>query len=199
MTPEGAAGAAGGAPSPAVLAAIEETGALLRGHFELASGLHSDRYFEKFNLLQWPARTAEACRPLAEAARAHAPSAVAGPTTGGAILAYELARQLGLRGVIAERNEDGPGRGIRRGFRLERGEPVLVADDVLTSGGSVRDTIEAVLAAGGEPVAVAVLVDRSGGRASFDVPLYAAIALDLAAYEPPSCPLCAEGAALTVT
>ena len=76
---------------------------------------------------------------------------------------------------------------------------MLVADDVLTSGGSVRDTIEAVLAAGGEPVAVAVLVDRSGGRARFDVPLYAAIALDLAAYEPPSCPLCAEGAALTVT
>lgn len=199
MSAGGATAADGGAPDPSVLAAIEETGALLRGHFQLASGLHSDRYLEKFNLLQWPARTAEACRPLAGAARSLAPSAVVGPTTGGAILAYELARQLGLRGIIAERNEDGPGRAIRRGFRLERGEPVLIADDVLTSGGSVRDTIEAVRAAGGEPVGVAVLADRSGGRARFDMPLFAAIALDLAAYEPASCPLCADGADLTVT
>ena len=199
MSAGGVTAAGGGPPDPAVLAAIEETGALLEGHFRLASGLHSDRYLEKFNLLQWPGRTAEACRPLAEAARPLAPSAVVGPTTGGAILAYEIARQLGLRGIIAERNEDGPGRAIRRGFRLERGEPVLVADDVLTSGGSVRDTIEAVREAGGEPVAVAVLADRSGGRARFGVPLYAAIALDLAAYEPASCPLCADGAALTVT
>ena len=199
MSAGGATAAGGGPPDPAVLAAIEETGALLEGHFRLASGLHSDRYLEKFNLLQWPVRTAEACRPLAEAARPLAPSAVVGPTTGGAILAYEIARQLGLRGIIAERNEDGPGRAIRRGFRLERGEPVLVADDVLTSGGSVRDTIEAVREAGGEPVAVAVLADRSGGRARFGVPLYSAIALDLAAYEPASCPLCADGAALTVT
>ena len=182
-----------------MLAAIEETGALLDGHFQLASGVHSDRYLEKFNLLQWPNRTAEVCAPLAEAARALDPRTVVGPTTGGVILAYELARQLGLRGLIAERNPDGPGRLIQRHFRLEPGERVLVIDDVLTSGGSVRDTLDAVRAAGGEPVAVAVLVDRSGGRADFGLPFFAAIVLDLDTYELAACPLCREGVALTVT
>jgi len=182
-----------------VLAAIEETGALLDGHFQLASGVHSDRYLEKFNLLQWPDRTAEVCAPLAAAAGPLAPSAVVGPTTGGVILAYELARQLGLRGLIAERNPDGPGRLIQRHFRLEAGERVLVVDDVLTSGGSVRDTIEAVRLAGGEPVAVAVLVDRSGGRSDFGLPFFAAMVLDLDTHAPEACPLCRGGVPLTVT
>ena len=183
----------------AVLAAVRETGALLEGHFQLASGLHSDRYLEKFNLLQWPGHTEAACRPLAEAARPLEPRTVVGPTTGGVILAYELARQLGLRGVIAERNPDGPGRRIQRDFRLEPGEPVVIVDDVLTSGGSVRDTIEAVRLAGGEPLAVAVLVDRSAGRVTFDLPLFASMVLDLDTYEPAACPLCRDGVPLTVT
>ena len=183
----------------AVLAAVRDTGALLEGHFQLASGLHSDRYLEKFNLLQWPGHTEAACRPLAEAARALEPRTVVGPTTGGVILAYELARQLGLRGVIAERNPDGPGRRIQRDFRLEPGERVVIVDDVLTSGGSVRDTIEAVRLAGGEPLAVAVLVDRSAGRVTFDLPLFASMVLDLDTYEPAACPLCRDGVPLTVT
>ena len=183
----------------AVLAAVRETGALLEGHFQLASGLHSDRYLEKFNLLQWPGHTEAACRPLAEAARPLEPRTVVGPTTGGVILAYELARQLGLRGVIAERNPDGPGRRIQRDFRLEPGERVVIVDDVLTSGGSVRDTIEAVRLAGGEPLAVAVLVDRSAGRVTFDLPLFASMVLDLDTYEPAACPLCRDGVPLTVT
>ena len=183
----------------AVLAAVRETGALLEGHFQLASGLHSDRYLEKFNLLQWPGHTEAACRPLAEAARLLEPRTVVGPTTGGVILAYELARQLGLRGVIAERNPDGPGRRIQRDFRLEPGERVVIVDDVLTSGGSVRDTIEAVRLAGGEPLAVAVLVDRSAGRVTFDLPLFASMVLDLDTYEPAACPLCRDGVPLTVT
>ena len=183
----------------AVLAAVRETGALLEGHFQLASGLHSDRYLEKFNLLQWPGHTEAACRPLAEAARLLEPRTVVGPTTGGVILAYELARQLGLRGVIAERNPDGPGRRIQRDFRLEPGERVVIVDDVLTSGGSVRDTIEAVRLAGGEPLAVAVLVDRSAGRITFDLPLFASMVLDLDTYEPAACPLCRDGVPLTVT
>ena len=139
------------ASNPTVLAAVRETGALLEGHFQLASGVHSDRYMEKFNLLQWPGHTEDACRPIAAAGRELEPTTVVGPTTGGVILAYEVARQLGLRGIIAERNPDGPGRRIQRDFRLEPGERVLVVDDVLTSGGSVRDTIEAVRIAGGEP------------------------------------------------
>ena len=187
------------APNPAVLDAVRETGALLEGHFQLASGVHSDRYLEKFNLLQWPGHTEAACRPIVEAARPLAPRTVAGPTTGGVILAYEAARQLGLRGVIAERNPDGPGRRIQRDFRLEAGERVLVIDDVLTSGGSVRDTLDAVRLAGGEPIAVGVLVDRSAGRVAFDVPLFASMTLDLDTYPPDDCPLCRDGIRLTVT
>ena len=187
-------------PNPSVLDAVRETGALLEGHFQLASGVHSDRYLEKFNLLQWPGHTEDACRALAEAARPLAPSTIVGPTTGGVIIAYEVARQLGLRGIIAERNADGPGRRIQRDFRLESGERVLVVDDVLTSGGSVRDTIEAVRIAGGDPIAVGVLVDRSAGRVAFEgLPLYASMVLDLDTYQPDDCPLCRDGVPLTVT
>jgi len=187
-------------PNPSVLEAVRETGALLEGHFQLASGVHSDRYLEKFNLLQWPGHTEDACRPLAAAARELAPSTIVGPTTGGVILAYEVARQLSLRGIIAERNPEGEGRRIQRDFRLEPGERVFVVDDVLTSGGSVRDTIEAVRIAGGEPVAVGVLVDRSAGRVAFEgLPLHASMVLDLATYQPDDCLLCRDGMALTVT
>lgn len=122
-----------------------------------------------------------------------------GPTTGGVILAYECARQLGLRGMIAERNADGPGRSLQRDFRLASGERVLVVDDVLTSGGSVHDTLEAVRAAGGVPVAVGVMVDRSNGRAEFGVPWFAATAVEMATYEPESCPLCVRDVPLTIT
>ena len=188
------------APNSSVLDAVRETGALLDGHFQLASGVHSDRYLEKFNLLQWPGHTEDACRPLAEAARELAPSTIVGPTTGGVILAYEVARQLGLRGIIAERNPDGPGRRIQRDFRLDPGERVFVVDDVLTSGGSVRDTIEAVRLAGGEPLAVGVLVDRSAGRVTFEgLALHASMVLDLDTYQPDDCPLCRDGVPLTVT
>ena len=187
------------AADPAVIAAFEESGAFLDGHFQLASGRHAGRYVEKFNLLQWPDRTAAICARLAEAARGLEPQTVAGPTTGGVILAYEMARQLGVRGIIAERREDGPGRAIQRDFRLTPGERVLIADDVVTSGGSVHDTIEAVREAGGEPVGVAVLVDRSGGRADFSMPFFAAATLDIESWEPADCPLCPEGVPLTVT
>ena len=187
------------AVDPEILVAFEETGAFLDGHFQLASGRHADRYVEKFNLLQWPDRTAAVCARLAEAARDLRPQTVAGPTTGGVILAYEVARQLGVRGIIAERNPDGPGRTIQRDFRLSEGERVLVVDDVVTSGGSVHDTIEAVRAAAGEPVAVAVLVDRSGGSADFGLPLFAATTLELESFAPEDCPRCAEGVPLTIT
>ena len=187
------------AADPAVIAAFEESGAFLDGHFQLASGRHAGRYVEKFNLLQWPDRTAAICARLAEAARGLEAETVAGPTTGGVILAYEMARQLGVRGIIAERRQDGPGRAIQRDFRLSPGERVLIADDVVTSGGSVHDTIEAVREAGGEPVGVTVLVDRSGGRADFGLPFFAAATLDIESWEPGECPLCPEGVPLTVT
>lgn len=120
-----------------------------------------------------------------------------GPTTGGVIIAYEVARELGMRGVIAERDEGG--RSIGRHFRLEPGERVLVVDDVLTTGGSVRETLEAVRKAGGVPVGVAVMVDRSGGKLDFGVPLFAATEVNMQTWDAADCPLCNQGIALEVT
>lgn len=182
-----------------MLAAFEKTGAILEGHFQLNSGRHSDRYLEKFNLLQWPEFTEVVCRRMAEGSRGTNPQTIAGPTTGGILLAYEVGRQLGKRGIFAERDGNG-GRAFQRDFRLEPGERVLVVDDVLTSGASVRDTLDAVRAAGGEPVGVAVMVDRSGGKVRFgDLPFFAATEVEMQTFEPAECPLCARGVPLTIT
>ena len=181
-----------------MLQTLEETGAVLEGHFQLNSGRHSDRYIEKFNLLQWPEHTRAVCERMADASRALGARTVAGPTTGGIILAYEVARQLGLRGIFAERDPDG-GRSLRRGFRLEPGEPVLVVDDILTSGESVSDTVQAVRRAGGMPVGVAVMADRSGGRVDFGIPLSATTEVEMQTYDPEACPLCRDGIPLTIT
>lgn len=176
---------------------LQEAGALLDGHFQLTSGKHSARYIEKFRLLEHPPQTEAMCRMMADWARDHRPEVVAGPTTGGIIISYEVARLLGLRSIFAE-SEDG-GREFKRGFTLHPGERVLVVDDVLTTGGSVRDVLEAVRRAGAEPVGVAVLVDRSGGKTGFGIPLFACLALDIAAYEAAACPMCAQGVPLKVT
>jgi len=138
------------------------------------------------------------CRKIADAMRTTSPQTVAGPTTGGVILAYEVGRQLGLRGIFAERTDGG--RAFQRDFRLQPGERVLVVDDVLTSGQSIRETLAAVSAAGGMAVGVAVLVDRSGGAVTFDdLPFFAATEFALQTYEAADCPLCRDGAPLTVT
>ena len=181
-----------------MIAALEEAGAFLEGHFQLSSGRHSGRYLEKFNLLQWPPQTEAVCRKMSAAMRETHPACVAGPTTGGVVLAYELARQLELRAIIAEPDDAG-GRSLQRGFRLSPGERVLVVDDVLTSGGSLRDTIDAVRKAGGEPVGVAVMVDRSGGAPGFGLPFFAATEIEMESYDPADCPLCRDGVELTIT
>jgi orotate phosphoribosyltransferase len=151
---------------------------------------------EKFNLLQWPEKTEIVCRRMADAMREQQPVTVVGPTTGGVILSYEVARQLNLRGVIAEKNDEG-GLSIQRDFTLELGERVLVVDDILTTGGSVVQTIDAVREAGGEPVGVAVMVDRTGGQADFGVPFFAATELNIDSWEPADCPLCRDEIELT--
>jgi orotate phosphoribosyltransferase len=176
---------------------FRESGALRDGHFVLASGRHSPRYLEKFQVLQWPRHTERLCADIAHWARELGPETVAGPTTGGIILAHEVARQLDLRAVYAERVENGTGREFRRGFQLAAGERVLVVDDIMTTGGSVQETIDAVTRAGARVLGAAVLVDRSGGRARLDVPLHSLWTLDIPAYDAATCPLCARGEPVT--
>lgn len=188
---------------------FRDSGALREGHFQLKSGRHGDAYVEKFAVLSDPAATSELCGFWAARHRGHDGAAgvdvVAGPTTGGVILAFETGRQLGVRAIFAEEVRGGDGssrREFRRGFRIEPGEKVLLVDDILTTGGSLLAMIPAVEAMGGEIVECAVLVDRSGGRPTLTSPssdrVYALRALwqlDLPTWEPgpETCPPCAAG------
>jgi orotate phosphoribosyltransferase len=173
---------------------FSRAGAYLDGHFLLSSGKHSPFYLEKFQVLQWPQETERLCQSIAESARGLGVQTVAGPTTGGIILAHEVARQLGVRAVYAERTADGRGREFRRGFQLNPGERVLVVDDIMSTGGSVQETIDAIREAGAEVVGVGVLVDRSAGQASFEgLPVIALWDVSIPSYGPDQCPQCAQG------
>ena len=173
---------------------FSRAGAYLEGHFLLSSGLHSPFYLEKFQVLQWPQETERLCASIVESARGLGAQTVAGPTTGGVILAHEVARQLGVRAVYAERAAHGPGREFRRGFLLHPGERVLVVDDIMSTGGSVQETIDAVHACGALVVGVGVLVDRSAGQATFGgLPLIALWDVSIPSYAAEKCPQCAQG------
>jgi orotate phosphoribosyltransferase len=174
---------------------FEKAGALLKGHFLLTSGLHSPVYWEKARVLQYPEYTESLCRMIAGRFRGSGIQVVAGPTTPGIILAYETARQLGVRGIFAEKDEAG-GRVFRRGFEISPGEKVLVVDDILTTGGSVRDVIDAVRKLGGEVASVGVLVLRSADEPNFGVPFFACHRTQVVTYPPGQCPLCAAGVPL---
>lgn len=170
-------------------------GAILEGHFQLASGLHSATYWEKFRVLQYPHYTEQLCSIIAQHFRNKGVEVVTGPALGGIIVAFEVARQLGVRYIIAER--EGEGRTFRRGFIITPGERVLIVDDVLTTGTSVLEVIKAVRKLGGEPIGVGVLVDRSQGGVTFDVPFFSCHQVSIPAYTPEQCPLCARGVPLT--
>ena len=187
------------------------TGALQRGHFLLKSGRHGDRYLEKWALLQHPDAAAEVCGILAERALTAAQAAaveidlVVGPTTGGVLLAYEIGRLLGVRGIFAEEIVGEGGvmrREFRRGFQIPPRARVLMVDDILTTGGSLHALLPPLLAAGAHPIAAAVVASRTPGLRTIDIPgresipLIAALTLDLPTYEPSECPLCAAGEAI---
>jgi len=190
-------------------ALFRSSGAFREGHFQLKSGRHGDAYVEKFQVLQDPAATSELCGLFAAHGRRldgeTMVDLVAGPTTGGVILAFETARQLGVRSIFAEevRASDGTTRReFRRGFSIEAGERVFLVDDILTTGGSLLAMLPAVEAAGGEIIECAVLVDRSGGRSVLTSPLSGRTyplrslwQLDLPTYEPgpATCPGCSAG------
>jgi orotate phosphoribosyltransferase len=189
---------------------FRRAGALREGHFRLKSGRHSDRYLEKFQVLQFPEITSELCGLMAAYGRGGDGSievdVVAGPTTGGMILAFETARQLGVRSLFAEevRDADGPHREFRRGFTMRPGERVLLVDDILTTGGSLAAMLPAVEGFGAEIVRAVVLVDRSGGTEGIQstssgrrYPLVALWRLELPTYEPGAgCPVCQAGVPL---
>ncbi len=157
----------------------------------LSSGRHSDEYWEKFRIFEHPGVTERLCGQIARRYRDRAVAVVIGPTTGGALLAQEVARQLGVRCMIAEPVAGG-GRELRRGFVLHPGERVLVVDDVLTTGLSARETLEALRAYGPEILGIELLIDRSNGEASrqFGVPCRALFSVAARSYEPAECPLC---------
>jgi len=174
-----------------VEAIFEKSGAVLKGHFLLASGLHSPVYWEKFQVLQYPTYTEPLCGLIADHFRKQKIQVVAGPTTGGIILAYEVARQLGVRGIFAERGESG-GRVFRRGFSIRPGERVLIVDDIMTRGSSILETIAAINKTGGNTVGIGVLVDRSPQKVEFGVPFFSCHRTEIITYEPQDCPLCAQ-------
>jgi len=171
-----------------VLEIFRSSGALLDGHFLLASGYHSASYLEKFLVLQYPHHVERLCKELAEPFASQNIDVVLGPTTGGMLMAYEIGKYIGKRALYAERAEDGKGRELRRGFRIDKGERVLVVDDILTTGGSVNETIKLVTDAEAELVGVAVLADRSGGSVDFGVPLHALVSIALEKFPPHAIP-----------
>jgi orotate phosphoribosyltransferase len=176
---------------------LERIGAVLHGHFLLTSGRHSDLYFEKFRLLEQPALLEQAVGAmLANLPReaVGAAQVVVGPTLGGVLVAYEAARQLGVRALYAER--EGDGRAFRRGSLLEPHTPVLLVDDVLTTGTSIREVLALLEGYQARVVGIGVLIDRSESPLAFGAPLGSALRLPAQTYAPNECPLCRQGVPL---
>jgi orotate phosphoribosyltransferase len=174
-----------------VLTLFRSSGALLDGHFRLTSGLHSPRYLQCALVLQHPAHGEALGAALADEVRALGARTVLSPALGGIVIGQEVARALGVRAIFAER-QDGA-LTLRRGFSLERGEKVLVVEDVVTTGGSTRETMEVARAAGAVIVGACAIVDRSGGHQQLGVPFHALLPMDVETYPPDACPLCAQG------
>lgn len=173
-----------------------DAGAVLNGHFLLTSGLHSPVYWEKFRILQYPQHTSRLCQMIAGYFSNDDIEVVIGPTTGGIILAYEIARFIGVRGIFAEKTGDNH-RSLKRGFEIKPGERVLLVDDVLTTGKSVREVIDVIRQAGGCLAGIGVLVDRSEKDLQLGVPLYSCIRSETITYRPENCPMCRSGIPLT--
>lgn len=178
-----------------LLSIFRDSEALLEGHFQLTSGLHSDRYFQCARVLQYPHYTELLCGELAQRFRPAGIEVVVAPALGGIVVGQEVGRQLKARTLFAERKEGVMQ--LRRGFRIMPGENVLVCEDVVTTGGSVSEVISLVRQGGGKVAGVAFIVDRSGGKVRFAMDpggvQFSLMAMDVLAYTPAECPLCARG------
>ena len=178
-----------------ILRIFLDSGALLEGHFELRSKLHSDRYFQCAHVLRYPRVAEKLCAALAAKMRAGLADVagidgVIAPALGGIVVGHEVARALDVRSIFAEKQD---GKLVLRRFAIRPGERYVVAEDVITRGGRVQETIDIVEQRGGVVAAVAVLVDRSGGSVRFPYPTFSLLPIDVATHEPAHCPLCRKG------
>jgi orotate phosphoribosyltransferase len=174
-----------------VLNLFRHAGALLEGHFTLSSGLHSDRYLQSALVLQHPDFAEQLGRALGERTKHLQPTAVLSPALGGIVIGQEVGRALQVRALFAERQD---GRlTLRRGFTLDPDDRVLIVEDVITTGGSTRETIAVAEAAGAQVVGAASIIDRGSDGGRLDVPLQTLVKMQVAAHDPASCPLCAAG------
>ncbi len=174
-----------------VVEILKEAGVLQEGHFRLTSGRHSGKYLQCAKIFQYTKYSEELCGILAEKYADAGVDVVIGPAIGAIQMAYEVSRSLGVKNIFAER-ENGV-MTLRRGFTIEPGQKVLVVEDVVTTGGSVREVIDIVKKNGGEVVGVGSIVDRTGGKIDFGVPFKAVISMEVTSYEESECPLCKAG------
>ncbi len=171
---------------------FRDTKALLSGHFELRSGLHSDQYFQCATVMQYPRMAARLCAALGDIwlAQVRSADAVIAPAMGGLVIGQELGRHLDRRFIFAEKQD---GKLVMRRFEIQPGERFLVAEDVMTRGGRIQETMDIVRAQGGVVDSICVLVDRSGGKVKFDVPVISLLQWEPVTWKPEDCPLCKQG------
>jgi orotate phosphoribosyltransferase len=180
-----------------ILDIFKESDALLEGHFKLTSGKHSDTYYEKFMILKRPRLCEKVCAELAKIFEKDKVELVVGPTTGGVIIAYEVAKYLGVDSIYAEAGEGEKDRVFKRGFHIDEGARVLIVDDVLTTGTSMIEVINLVNSYKANIVGIGEFLDRSGGKVKFDYPLKPLATVVANAWEPDQCPLCKQGIPIT--
>jgi orotate phosphoribosyltransferase len=178
-----------------VVELFRQSGALLEGHFRLSSGLHSEKYLQSALVLQYPELAAALGEQLATRTRHLDATVVLSPALGGIVIGQEVGRALGLRAIFAERQD---GRlALRRGFSLASGDRVLVVEDVITTGGSTRETVDVAAATGATVIGAAAIIDRGGNDATLGLPFYPLVKLEVPTYQSESCPLCARGEPVT--
>lgn len=175
----------------AVLGLFRESGALLEGHFLLSSGLHSPGYLQCALVLQHPQHAETLGRMLGDQLKLLNVTAILSPALGGLIIGHEVARALGVRAMFAERQDKTLG--LRRGFTLGPDDRVIVIEDVVTTGGSTKETIAVAEAAGAEVIGAGAIIERSGGATTIGVPFHSLVTLTVPTYQPEACPMCAEG------
>jgi orotate phosphoribosyltransferase len=185
----------GNVTSETVLDLFRRVGALLEGHFRLTSGLHSSGYLQCALVLQHPTHAETLGRALAARFQGMGATAVLSPALGGLIIGHEVARAIGVRAIFAERLDGALT--LRRGFSLATSDRVIVIEDVVTTGGSTRETMDVARAAGATAVGAGAIIDRSGGRSTLDVPFHALASVALPTYQPEACPRCAKGLPVT--